>query len=178
MNNTTLVTKKTQHSLRGFTLLELLIVVMVIGIISTIILMGTGNARTEKQVDAAGREVAASLRELQQYALTGKQFVTNTDPCLYNIAWNIGSSNYTLNYFYKNPNTGVCNQQTLMATYTLKGGVTFGNTGSVGFQLPHGKPDFAGASVGFQLDKNGTLGVACLYTDGLTQSLVGTNSCP
>ena len=163
---------------RGFTLLELLIVVMVIGIVSTIILTGTSTTRTEKEVDGAGREVGGVLRELQQYALTGKQFVTNTDPCLYNIAWNNGSSNYTFNYKYKNSSTGACDQQTTINTYTLRGGVTFANTGSVGFGLPHGKPDFGGPSVAFQLTKSTTIGVTCLYQDGLTQSFVGTNSCP
>jgi prepilin-type N-terminal cleavage/methylation domain-containing protein len=170
--------KNTQSIRRGFTLLELLVVVMIIGIISTIVLTGMGNTRTEKQVDAAGREVAGSLRELQQYSLTGKQFVSNTNPCLYSIAWNTGSSNYTLNYRYQNSTSGACDQQTQIAVYTMKGGVVFSNSGSVGFQLPHGRPNFAGASVGFQLSKSTTMGVACLYADGLTKSLIGSHSCP
>ena len=173
------ILKKNKHYIRrGFTLLELLIVVIVIGIVSTIILTGTGSVRTEKQVDAAGRELGGVLRELQQYALTGKQFVTNTDPCLYNITWNSGSSNYTFTYYYKNPNTGVCDQQTVVNTYTLRSGITFSNTGSMGFGLPHGRPDFAGTSVAFQITKSSTIGVTCLYKDGLSKSFVGTNSCP
>jgi prepilin-type N-terminal cleavage/methylation domain-containing protein len=162
---------------RGFTLLEILIVVAVIGIISVIILGGTGNGRTEREIDAAGREVVAAFRESQQYALTGRQIVPNTNPCQFALTWNSGSSNFTATYYYKD-NNEVCNQTSVISTYALRGGVTFSNTGAVAFTVPHGKTTFGGVSVGAQLGKAGTTGVACVYRDGLMKNVLGSTSCP
>jgi prepilin-type N-terminal cleavage/methylation domain-containing protein len=169
--------QNTQHFRQGFTLLEILIVVAVIGIISVIILSGTGNGRIEREIDAAGREVVAAFRESQQYALTGRQIVPNTDPCQFALTWNSGSGNFTATYYYKDSNE-VCNQTSVINTYTLRGGVTFGNTGAVAFTVPHGKTTFGGTSVGAHLGKAGTVGVACVYKDGLMKNILGSTSCP
>lgn len=169
--------KKTKHFFRGFTLLEILVVIAVIGIVSSVILMSTGNARTEREVSSASQDVVGLLREAQQYALTGKQFVNSTDPCQFRVTWNSGSASLTTTYYYKGSN-GVCDQSVTVSTFNLQGGVVFANSGVVDFSLPHGRPSFATPNVALQLSKAGVSGVACVYQSGLVKNALGTTNCP
>jgi prepilin-type N-terminal cleavage/methylation domain-containing protein len=167
-----------KYQKKGFTLIEVVVVVAIIAIMSAVIFSSVSSGRSQSAVDAATRTLVNSIRELQQYALTGKQIVANSDPCLYQIAWTSGSANYTTTYFYKN-GSGTCNQTRDIATYTLPGGVLFSGTGSLGFTLPYGKPNIGTASVALPVIKAGSVsGVTCVYRDGLVKSEVGTVSCP
>lgn len=170
--------KKMKHQKKGFTLIEVVVVVAIIAIMSAVIFSNVNSGRSQSAVDAATRTLANAIRELQQYSLTGKQMVTNSDPCLYQIAWISGTARYTTTYFYKD-NSGTCNQSMTIATYTLPGGVLFSGTGSLGFTLPYGKPNFGTASVALPVIKAGSVsGVTCVYSNGLINSAVGSVSCP
>ncbi|MCW1888555.1 MAG: type II secretion system GspH family protein [Candidatus Moranbacteria bacterium] len=162
----------------GFTLIEILVVVAIISIMAGVILANVNSGRNEEAVDAATRTLVNTVRELQQYALTGKQFSNNTDPCLYQIAWTNGASTYTTTYYYKDAG-GSCSQSLGIATFTLPGGVLFSGTGSFGFTLPYGKPNFGTASVALPVTKAGSVsGVVCAYKDGLIKNTVGGSTCP
>jgi prepilin-type N-terminal cleavage/methylation domain-containing protein len=165
-----------QKKCSGFTLIELIIVIFIVATMSAVVLSNVNSGSTEKQIEAGGRNVASQLHELKQYSLTGKQFVTNTAPCLYQMNWNSGSANYTTRYWYKTGN--VCDQSATIATYTLPNSITFQNSGSIGFTLPHGELNPAGASFGMAFAKSGVLGVACVYDGGRIEDIAGTNSCP
>lgn len=161
----------------GFTLLELLVVVFIISIMSGIILASINSGRIEKQVGESVRNLTGFLHELQQYSLTGKQFVANTDPCLYRVAWNSGSSNYTATYYYKDSG-GACTQTSTIATYTLPNGVTFSTTGVIGFTLPYGRLNPSATSIAMPVTKGGIAGASCVYDSGLIKDVLLSPSCP
>jgi type II secretion system protein H len=56
----------------GFSLIELLIVIAIIGIMTVVSLMMLNNAKDRKDVEAAAKEVVAAIREAQNNALAGK----------------------------------------------------------------------------------------------------------
>lgn len=161
----------------GFTLLEVLLVTTIIGIMAAVTLTFAGDIRSRKEVEVAGREMTGVLREVQQYALTGRQIVANTTPCTFSVSWNAGSGSYTANYSYRDSN-GVCNLSSTINTYTHKNGVIFTNTGTVTFQVPYGTPTFPGTSVGANLSKQSVVGAICTYQMGRVENVVGTTTCP
>lgn len=57
----------------GFTLLEVLATVFIIGIMATVALVSTHRGKIDKEVSIAAQQVASSIREAQNYALSGKQ---------------------------------------------------------------------------------------------------------
>ena len=61
--------------------MELMVVIAIIMIMTVVMLVVSVRDREKKKFEAAGREVAAAVREAQNNALTGKQ-IQNTDlPC-------------------------------------------------------------------------------------------------
>lgn len=150
---------------RGFTLIEILIVVAIIGIASTITLVSLNSGRTDRELEAAAREFASGIREAQNYALTGKQAVASTDPCRYQMNWSGGQ--YTLTYWYA-PAGGSCAvpSSSTVVTYTLKGGVAFvGALDSVWYKPPHAANDIAASKL-ITLSKSGRFHSVCLYKNG------------
>jgi len=66
---------------RGFSFMELIIVIAIIMIMTVVMLVMSMRDREKKKFEAAGREVAAAVREAQNNALTGKQKDNNSLPC-------------------------------------------------------------------------------------------------
>lgn len=148
---------------RGYTLIELLIVIAIITIGTSVTVFMVGNARVVREVDAGARELSGILREAQNYALTGRQLAGGS-PCRYQVRWTNGSGSYSLIYWYKD-GSGNCTRQSATA-YTLPSGVTFRNTSSASFLLPHASLE-GGASVTARLGKGSTLRNVCVSTSGL-----------
>lgn len=74
MNNKLLKTKTIFLSAkRGFSLMELLLVVAITLIASAAIFSSNNSKKASSEVESAARQVAAHLRSLQNEALTGKQ---------------------------------------------------------------------------------------------------------
>lgn len=67
---------------RGFTLVELLIVCIIIGIMTAVILVSLQGNHDQKAVETEGRKLAATLREVQNNALTGKLTGQTPSPTL------------------------------------------------------------------------------------------------
>lgn len=152
--------KRQTRKPKGFTLIEVLIVVAIVAIASGILLAGSGNGRTNREVETAAREFAGVVREAQSYALSGKQVVADTIPCRSQVSW--GGSSYTLTYWYKN-GSGTCDQTSVLATYTLKKGVTFSNSSSFYFTLPHAGLSFGSGNVSAGFSKQSSSHIVCVY---------------
>ena len=83
---------------KGVTLVEVMVVIAVIGIGTSIMLVSMGNAREQKRVETAAREMAAMFREAQGNALAGKLYKKpatgeEVSVCGYGISWNVSSLN-------------------------------------------------------------------------------------
>jgi prepilin-type N-terminal cleavage/methylation domain-containing protein len=75
-------TKKFFSARPGVTLLELMIVIGIMSIMMAATLVFMGSSRDQKALEGAAREVAASIREAQNYALAGKAIGSgNILPC-------------------------------------------------------------------------------------------------
>jgi prepilin-type N-terminal cleavage/methylation domain-containing protein len=156
----------------GFSLVELLVVMAIIGILSAILLTSLGGSKSLKDIEGASSLVATLLRETQTAALSGKQEVADTTPCLYRL--NYGGAVVTRYYFWKDA-SGNCSNSTLLQTVTLPSTVTVDNSGTVDFVPPHARltQDF-----NLFFSKSGYQGVLCLYSNGRIETLSNTTICP
>lgn len=126
---------------KGFTLIELMIVVAIVSISAVVMLLSFGNARTKKELETNAREFASVIREAQNYALTGKQ-VGSGVTCRFDVVWE--NSTYNI-YAVKRDSPTTCPvisdyttspNVSSVASYSLKQGVSFGNASFVNFDLP------------------------------------------
>ncbi len=79
---------------KGFSLLEMVIIVAIITIMTSVMLVTTLGERKTKEVEVIGREVTAAIRETQNYALTGRRQGTGL-PCSFGFFINFDTSDVT-----------------------------------------------------------------------------------
>jgi type II secretory pathway pseudopilin PulG len=94
--------KKTRyfHKMRrGFSLLEMVIIVAIIAIMTSVMMVITFKERDTKELETAGREIVAAIREAQNNALTGKQQGPGL-PCAFRF-WTDGVSRYRVEGSYR-----------------------------------------------------------------------------
>ena len=143
---------------KGFSLLELIIVIAIVGIMTAITLVSMNTLREKKAVEEAAREVAAAIRETQNYALTGKDITADSSACAYVFGW--AGTGY---------NMSGCDSQ----VYSLKNDTTFVNNGSFSFSVPFATLNPA-ADIDIVLLKGGSFYHVCVYISGLVkESLSG-----
>jgi prepilin-type N-terminal cleavage/methylation domain-containing protein len=159
---------------KGFSLLEVLIVIFIIGVMTVVAMASILPSRNKKDVENAAREVAAAIREAQNNALNGKQ------PDAANIACGHGiyienSTDYKLFYNAKAGDDCLATGKdydsiasTAYATYTLKRGVTFVLSGSsVYFALPFGSVYPSGTEyISIAVQKGSYAYNVCVYPSG------------
>jgi type II secretory pathway pseudopilin PulG len=118
---------------KGYTLIEVMMIIAMVGIMTVATMSYLTGTKNDKAVETAAREVASAVREAQNYALTGKN--ASSPKCTtYEFKWNINSDAYLIEF--ANVLCGVPH-----IAYTLKNGVTFGNSGTVNFSIPNATID-------------------------------------
>lgn len=128
-------------SRRGFTIIELLIVIAVIGIIGVVSVLGLGRYRSGESVESAATEIVAAIRSVQQRSVTqengqgwGIRFINATSGVPF-----LGTQSYTI---FRGPTfaTGTPDR-----TFTLRSNVRFSDpvassTKDLTFAAITGKP--------------------------------------
>ena len=149
---------------KAFTLLEVMIVLGAIGIMTALMLVAISSSRHKTELEVAANQVSASLREAQNYALTGK--MNQGDSCIdYVFTGTTNPSNYRIRGYPVS-----CNFNMLQM---LSGGVVFQGSPMIRFSAPHG--DVTGDTA-IILQKSGDTIYVCINSVGLvTKSWTG---CP
>jgi prepilin-type N-terminal cleavage/methylation domain-containing protein len=155
---------------RGMTLIEMIVVVALVGIMSSVTVVLMAGSRTDRALDAAAREVAALVREVQNYALTGRQVSDVNVACLYGMKA-VNATQYQVFYQYREADktcTDALSDDTEYFSRVLPHGVEFSDPAfSVQYALPHaalgGTPKITLSKAGSSGDRRAAV---CLYGNG------------
>lgn len=162
-----------KNNFRAFTLIEMLVVMAIVGIMTTVIVASLGSGRTKRELETNAREFASTVREAQSYALTGKQAIGGGSACAFSVTW-MGSSTYKLG----STPSGSCGAiPTSIVSYSLKNGVTLSNFGTISFKLPWAAVVSGGGSKVIFSKSSNTHSV-CINVEGKITDQVGSSSCP
>lgn len=94
-------TKNNLRVKRGFSFLEMIVVVAIITIMTMVMLVVSFRDRSKKEVEAVGREVTAAIRETQNNALTGRQQGSENLPCSFIFELKDGGGVYEIRGSYR-----------------------------------------------------------------------------
>jgi len=162
---------KTKKNGAGFTLIEVMVVVALMGIMAALSIVSLESGRIERELEANAREFVGIVREAQNYALTGRQIGGNT-ACSFSVVW--AASTYSFRY---TPSGNCAASPTPIASYALKNGVAFSNTNALSFSLPHAALDFSTGNRSATFTKQSSSYVVCIYADGRISDQRGA-ACP
>ncbi len=155
----------------GFTLIEVLIVVAIIGILSAMILVTFSGQRQTRNTERAAREVMATLREAQNYTLSGRAGVISENNTYYGVNFTASSAAYS-----------VVSSNGTIASYSLKNGIVASATSSVRFMLPRGEVYISGSPLAgshlITLANGGSRRYICVYSTGRIIDNGTTATCP
>lgn len=157
-------------NVRGFTLIEVLIVVAIIGIVSAMILVTFSGQRQTRNTERAAREVMAALREAQNYALSGRAGVISENNTYYGVTFTVGAA------------YSVVSSSGTIASYSLKNGIVASAASSVRFMLPRGEVYIGGAALSgshrITLVNGASSRYICVYSTGRIIDNGSTAACP
>jgi prepilin-type N-terminal cleavage/methylation domain-containing protein len=165
---------------RGFTLVELMVVMAMTAIMISVTIVSLSGSRDRKVVEGEARKFAAVVREAQNYALTGKQFISGRVTCRVGIS-DIASldETYDVSYTYRSgADCTAAPSSAVFVTNTLSSGVTFSSTTSAfNFSVPRGETGL-GSTLQVQLNKGSATYSVCIYRTGRVEEQMGSGACP
>lgn len=171
--------------MRGFTLVELLISAAIIGLLSSAVLVALHGSQIAKEAEGDARTVAATLREAQNYALTGRSILPASagKPCMFRVRAEAGSASILV----EQANVGagdVCDGAfTVGEEIALSTNGTFASRSVVMFPVPRAEPMTEGGSelidtfVDFAVANRGKVAHACAYPLGRIEERSVSESC-
>ncbi|MDO9231357.1 MAG: prepilin-type N-terminal cleavage/methylation domain-containing protein [bacterium] len=125
---------------KGFTLLELMVIIGIIGIMTGVGLVSLSPAKKHYALKSAQDEVTAAIKLAQSYALQGKMPSSGDIACAYGF-YLVNDSTYQIFYYKKNTTDGSCGTtENKVEENTLKNAVTAHSPQSrVYFMIPSGQ---------------------------------------
>ena len=88
--------KKTQDSGRGFTLIEMLVVVAIMVVVSTVVLANNGRFGGTAVLQNIAYEIALSVRQAQIYGISVRRFTDNSYASAYGMHFSEGANTFEL----------------------------------------------------------------------------------
>lgn len=153
-----------KKNLSGFTLIEMMIVIAIVGIMTAIVMTSLNTGRTRKALETSAHEFAGAVREAQNYSLSGRQ-ISGNDVCAFSLKW-VDDSTYSLGYTV----SGSCGAvPTAILSYSLKNAVTLGSFNTISFSIPFGAISYSGSASGplqVSFTKSSIVYYVCVYPDG------------
>lgn len=165
--------------------MEIMLVMAIIGTMSAMVFTSLQSGKERKAVEGEARKVAAAIREVQNYALTGKQ-INGQVPCRFVVSQiSIGDTSLPLKEVHR---TGAScaagtSAPTLMPDMTVRllNGVTFANDVNFefSFTVPRGElnPNGNATPINMRLSKGSTTYSVCVYPGGQVKDVSGA-ACP
>jgi prepilin-type N-terminal cleavage/methylation domain-containing protein len=117
---------------KGFTFIEMVVVISLIIILSSVVVANLNPGRTTEQVKAAQDELASAVKLAQSFALQGKMQAGST-PKVYGVK-NSGTSGYKIYYC----NQVNCPTEGDAESHTFSAGVEIVGSFEFQFDVPHG----------------------------------------
>ncbi|MFZ1720353.1 MAG: type II secretion system protein [Candidatus Moraniibacteriota bacterium] len=176
---------------KGFTLVELMVVMAMTAIMLAVTLTSLSGVKDRKAVEGEARKMAATIREMQNYALTGRQMGVGQVTCGVGIdSISDTDTSYRVSYAYRSGAT-CANSPTFvsLSTNSLSNGVKFfvgssNTTDAFYFKVPRGNlMDRSSVAVTtaqlIVLQKNTASYSVCIYPVGIVTETEGVlPSCP
>lgn len=179
-----------RRRVKGVTLIEMLVVLAIIGIMTSLTMVSLGQARIEKQVEVAARLLASRVREIQNHTLVGRKIGTRVlcDAFISPVA--IGDSSVSFGYRYRGTSVSCAtvvpgtNLDSLPAL-EFTDGVVFqsANPITLTFKAPRAVLFSGNVQVApqdhqeYRLSKGSARWIVCIYPSGRIEELRG-NTCP
>ncbi len=148
--------KKNKQKQSGFTLIEILLVVALIGILSVVTINSMKSGQNQNKLKAAQAETEAIIKLAQSYALQGRK-QGNIVPKYYGVKFSVDGKSYS---FCSNLNDADVDCNNLIESYQFKNGVMLsaGQGTQVSFDVPFGNCRLSSASdnltLTFKFDNN------------------------
>ena len=137
--------KKTSAQQQGFTLIELLVVIALVGIMTMVMIASLRDGRDTRAVDAVARQVAATIRMAQGYAVAGRYMGGGRIPCTFRFFANSASGTYGVRYTYHTKTSTTCTTTpTPIVTYSTANNVAISQVNDMTFTIPQGTVTGAG----------------------------------
>jgi prepilin-type N-terminal cleavage/methylation domain-containing protein len=177
-------------SQRGFSFLEMIIVIAIITIMTMVMFVVSFKDRATKEIETVAREVTAAIRETQNNALTGRQQGSDNLPCAFAFVLS-GNSGYKVRGSYRQlespcvPDEEFDNYGEVLLSHNVANDkIQIAATSEfIVFTVPYGKyidqdtPNSDGTEIVVSKDGDNRMYHICVHSTGLIEEL-GFNEAP